>query len=86
MLLLTGIEPDVKLMRCVPASWTCKSKIVPKKIWDDSGSGGGKPGSMWIVNSLEMIAIVSGHESPKDDYYDFNSSKFFMDGLQSAKK
>jgi hypothetical protein len=42
-------EPDTKEMRCVPSSWTAVSKIVPKKIWDDSGAGGGKPGSMWTV-------------------------------------
>ncbi len=73
-------------MRCVPISWTVKSKIVPKKIWDDSGAGGGKPGSMWIVNSLEMVVIVPGHDAPKEEFYDLNSSKFYLDGFQVTKK
>lgn len=76
--------PDVREMRCVPTSWCVKSKFVPVKVWDDSGAGGGKPGSMWIINSLQMMAIVPGHDAPRDDYYDINSARFFLEGFQMS--
>ena len=76
----------MKSMRCVPSSWCAKSKVVPKKVWDDSGAGGGKPGSMWIINSMDMLTIVPGHESPQEEFYDLNSSRFFVEGFQVTKK
>ena len=79
-------SPDVKSMRCVPSGWCAKSKVVPKKVWDDTGAGGGKPGSMWIINSMDMVAIVPGHDAPIDDFYDLNSTRFFVDGFQVSKK
>lgn len=78
-------EPGLKDMRCVPQSWTTVSKIVPKKIWDDTGAGGGKPGSMWTVNSMDMIVVVPGHEPPKEEFYDLNASKFDLLGLKNLK-
>ena len=73
-------------MRCIPTSWCAKSKVVPKKIWDDSGAGGGKPGSMWTINSMDMIAVVPGHEPPTEDFYDLNSARFFLEGVGISKK
>ena len=67
-------------------AWASKSTVVPKKLWDDSGSGGGRPGSIWIVNSMDMIAFVPGHDAPKDDFFDLNSTKFFSDGVSLVKK
>lgn len=81
--------PDVKVMRCVPFSWCVKSSVAPRKIWDDTGAGGGKPGSVWVINTLEMIAVVPGHEAPTDDFYDLEAeSKLSFDGLLAtlAKK
>ncbi len=76
------IPPDVKSMRCIPLSWVSPTKQAPVKIWDDTGAGGGKPASMWIINSLGMVAIVSGHDAPTDTFYDLQSARFFLDGFQ----
>jgi hypothetical protein len=75
--------PDVKAMRCVPASWCAPTKVKPNKIWDDTGAGGGKPASMWIINSLGMVTIVPGHEPPSETFYDMASTRFFLDGFHS---
>lgn len=71
--------PDVTCMRCVPAAWCVPSSITPTKIWDDTGAGGGKPGSIWTVNALDMVAVVAGHEAPKEIFYDMKNNRFFVD-------
>lgn len=76
--------PDVTAMRCIPLSWCTPAKVKPQKIWDDTGAGGGKPASMWIINSLGMVAIVTGHEAPTETFYDLSSSRFFLDGFSSV--
>lgn len=73
--------PDITSMRSVPASWCIPSTVTPTKIWDDTGAGGGKPGSIWTVNSLDMVAVVAGHESPKDIFYEFKSLSFSLEGM-----
>jgi hypothetical protein len=77
----SDVPPDVKSMRCVPVSWCSAAKTKPSKIWDDTGAGGGKPASMWIINSLGMVTVVTGHEAPSDNFYDLSSSRFFLDGF-----
>jgi hypothetical protein len=69
--------PDLNAMRCVPQAWCAASKIAPRKVWDDSGAGGGKAGSVWVINSMDMIAFVAGHEAPKEPFFDLKSSRFF---------
>jgi hypothetical protein len=71
--------PDVKVMRCVPSIWCAPSKSAPLKVWDDAGAGGGKPASMWVINALGMFTIVTGHEAPKDTFFELNSGRFFLD-------
>lgn len=71
-------------MRCVPASWCIPTTVTPVKVWDDTGAGGGKPGSIWTVNSLEMVAVVAGHEAPKEKFYEFKSPSFSLDGMLSS--
>ena len=51
------MEPSVTCMRCVPVMWCEKSHFTPIKIWDDVGAGGGKPGSIWVINSLGMYTL-----------------------------
>jgi hypothetical protein len=80
------VPPDLKSMRCVPASWCCPAKSAPYKVWDDTGAGGGKPGSMWTINSMDMLAVVAGHEPPTETFYDLNSNRFFLDNTQLPKK
>jgi hypothetical protein len=68
--------PDVSSIRCVPAAWCTVTKFTPVKVWDDSGAGGGKPGSIWIVNPHGLIAIVAGHDAPKETFYELSSSSY----------
>jgi hypothetical protein len=75
----TDEPPNETSMRCIPKAWCVPTKVKPTKIWDDTGAGGGKPGSIWTVNSMDMIAVVPGHEAPKDEFYLFRDHRFFMD-------
>lgn len=81
---LTSTEepPDNECMRCVPEKWCVPTKTMPVKVWDDTGAGGGRPGSIWIINSMDMIAVTTGHEPPKDTFYEVSSSRFFIDASQ----
>jgi len=81
----TDEPPDVTVMRCVPLAWCKPTTVHPTKVWDDSGAGGGKPGSIWTINSMDMVAVVVGHDPPKEEFYEFNSSRFFLEGFQLNK-
>lgn len=74
----TENPPDVRCMRCVPRAWTTPTKTAPTKVWDDTGAGGGKPGSIWQINALGLIAVVPGHGAPTDAFYDLSASRFFL--------
>ena len=78
---LSDEPPDVTCMRCVPAAWCVPTSVNPFKVWDDTGAGGGKPGSIWTVNSLDMVAVVAGHEPPKEVFYEFRSPTFSLEGM-----
>ena len=69
-------QPNVKAMRCVPKAW-CKETAVLKKMWDDSGSSG-REGSIWLLNSLQLIGFVSGSDAPRRKPFDLNSKRFFL--------
>jgi len=76
--------PDVSCIRCVPAHWCIPAKNAPRKVWDDSGAGGGRPGSVWAVNSLQLIAVSVGHDIPKEVFYDLDHDRFFIDDAMIA--
>lgn len=78
--------PDVSCMRCIPKGWCHPTRVPPAKIWDDTGAGGGKPGSIWTINSMDMIAVVPGHDPPTDIFYDLNANRFFLDHMDVPKK
>lgn len=69
-------QPSVKCMRCVPRSW-CKESTYLQKIWDDSGSAG-RAGSIWLVNTLNLVGFVSGSDPPRKRPYDLLSRRFFV--------
>jgi len=69
-------QPDVTCMRCIPRDW-CKPSGYLAKIWDDSGSGG-RQGSIWIFNTLNLIGFVSGSDPPRQKGFDLKSSRFFL--------
>lgn len=72
----TDKPPDVRMMRCVCKHWCEESKIV-KNIWNDSGSGG-REGSIWLFNSLNLIGFVNGHDPPRRKPLDLKAHRFFL--------
>jgi len=61
--------PPLEAMRCVPLAWVRKATAPPIKVWDDSGSSGAR-GSIWVVNSLGLLAVVPGHDPPAGTFYE----------------
>ena len=74
----TEDPPSPDTIRCVPRRWVQPSSMTPHQIWNDTGAGGGRPGSIWLVNNMDHITIVAGHEPPKDTFYELASGRFFM--------
>jgi hypothetical protein len=72
-------EPSKQCMRCVPAVWVVPSQRSPVKVWDDTGAGGGRPGSIWTINTMNMIAVVPGHDAPKETFYDLSDTRFLIE-------
>ena len=72
----TPDEPALSELRCVPRVWCVPASVAPRCVWDDSG-GGGRRGSIWVVNSLGSVCVVEGHEKPTGkDFFDLVSNKF----------
>lgn len=71
----TKDPPDVKSMRCVPRNWCQRSTFAPRQIWTEAGLGG-RPGSMWIINSLGLMSVVPGHHPPTDGLWELKEEKF----------
>lgn len=69
--------PPLDSVRCVPLKWCKPVGSKPKKLWDDSGTGG-KKGSIWIVNSMGLMAATRGHDPPTETFYELDSKRFFM--------
>jgi len=55
--------PDVSTVRCLPEKWACKPAVDPQLVWTNEGSGG-RPASIWIVNSLGLLYVNTGHKAP----------------------
>ena len=72
----TDKPPDVRMMRCVCKHWCTESKHL-KSIWNDSGSGG-REGSIWVFNSLNLLGFVNGHDPPRRSPYDLKNHRFFL--------
>jgi Ca2+-binding EF-hand superfamily protein len=78
----TDAPPKLTDIRCVPAKWVIPSQMQPQKIWDDTGSGGGKPGSLWLINDMNMVVMVNGHEAPgKEECQQLSEKKFYFEGF-----
>jgi Ca2+-binding EF-hand superfamily protein len=79
----TDTPPDVRCMRCITKNWLTESTSV-QKVWDDSGSGG-REGSIWQFNSLNLVGFVSGHEPPARRPWDLKSRRFFLRDYNEVK-
>jgi hypothetical protein len=71
----TPEEPDPEMVRCVPKAWVIPSKFEPRMIWDDSGAGG-KKGSVWAINSMQLMGVTPGHEKPQGAFFEMWSKRF----------
>ena len=77
--------PDTRTIHCVPIKWVAKAAKPPKKVWDDTGAGGGKAGSMWIVNDMNMVVVVPGHDPPAPaECIEFANKQMYVEGLKLA--
>ena len=77
--------PKLTEIRCVPAKWVQASIMKPQKIWDDTGSGGGKPGSLWLINDMNMVVMVTGHDAPpREECLQLCEKKLYFDGYNIA--
>jgi Ca2+-binding EF-hand superfamily protein len=65
----TPEEPALSSMRCIPLRLLKVSRDKPKKIWDDSGTGG-RAGSFWQVTSMQLLHVAQGHSPPKGPFYE----------------
>mmetsp|Transcript_25378 Transcript_25378/g.37606 ORF Transcript_25378/g.37606 Transcript_25378/m.37606 type:complete len:717 (+) Transcript_25378:1050-3200(+) len=79
----TENPPDVRMMRCVCKDFLMKSNFV-KKVWDDSGSGG-REGSIWVFNTMNLVGFVSGHDPPTSHPWDLRSRRFFLRDFTNIK-
>lgn len=39
------------------------------KVWDDAGTEG-RAGSIWVMNSLHLMAAGAGHDPPQGPFWD----------------
>jgi len=80
-MLATTIDepPSVTSIRCVPRHWCVKSELSPIKLWQDAGASGGKPGSIWVVNSLRTLVAAEGHGEPQEKFFDLMKTVYILD-------
>jgi len=65
--------PELSIVRCVPRRWCILSRDAPALKWNDAGLGG-RRGSMWTVNRLNLMAFAQGHEKPRESFFDLKIS------------
>lgn len=78
---LTEEPPSLEDVHCVPKRWTLPARLKPRMLWSNKGTGG-KPGSVWTVNSLNLLVAVQGLNPPDasagaESYYDLAYQRFF---------
>ena len=71
----SSVHPPTNSVRCVPRAWVTPAAMEPRPIWDDSGTAG-RAGSLWIVNSLGLMAATEGHEAPEGPFFDLQCASF----------
>jgi len=81
----TPQPPDVKCMRCIAKSFCRPARRNPVLLWDDGGMGG-KPGSIWVVNAMQLLWVAVGHNIPEETFWELadDSITFNYDGRPSV--
>eukprot|EP00298_Acanthocystis_sp_HF-20_P013464 c20367_g1_i1.p1 GENE.c20367_g1_i1~~c20367_g1_i1.p1 ORF type:complete len:993 (+),score=394.55 c20367_g1_i1:430-2979(+) len=69
--------PPLNCVHCVPVDWVAPTKVKPTLIWDGTGVGG-RPGSLWEINSMRLFAASQGNEPPTQIFYDIEPSFFVL--------
>jgi len=76
----TSDEPSLDCVRCVNKGFLVPTKAKPQRIWDSSGIGG-KKGSFWIMNSLQLLAVTEGFDPPQGEYYELKAPRLITGDL-----
>jgi len=71
----TEDPPKVNCVRCVPREWVKNSETC-EGIWNDSGAGG-RSGSIWTINNMNLIKMKTGHDPPGGGY-ELKSWRFML--------
>ena len=72
----TDTPPDVRSVRCVCKDWVRETTYL-HKVWDDSGSGG-RVGGIWLINTMNLVGFVAGHDPPRQKPFDLKRQRFFL--------
>ena len=74
---LSEEPPSTKLVQCVPRSWVEPAPDDVKMVWADSGAGG-KPGSLWSVGSLGLLAAAQAQRPPVEMSWRLRRTRFWL--------
>ena len=74
---LSEEAPSTKLVHCVPRAWVEPAPDDVKMVWQDSGAGG-KPGSLWSVGSLGLLAAAQATRPPVEMSWRLRRTRFWL--------
>jgi len=78
----TPEEPSRESVRCAAKSLCRPVREPPVHLWDDVG-GGGRPGSLWLVNSMQALWAMDSHGAPQDTAWELAEDSVFFDAAGS---
>ena len=79
VLTTTPQPPDLASVRCLPERWAVKPSVAPQLVWSNEGTGG-RPASIWLVNSLGLLYVTIGHNAPPErDLWDIKRGELRAD-------
>lgn len=71
------VRPPRSAVRCVHRQWVRPSDVEPECLWKDSGMGG-EAGSVWRVNSMQLVVATKGHTRPAGPFYELIDKSFTL--------
>jgi hypothetical protein len=74
---LTEEPPAVRSVHCVPREWCDQAMDLNKMIWSDAGASG-KPGSLWAVGTLGLLAASQGTVAPGKFSWQLKQGRFTL--------
>lgn len=69
--------PSLRSVLCVPREWVEPAPDMVKMLWSDAGASG-KPGSLWAVGSLQILAATPGNQAPSDKSWRLKRTRFTL--------